>query len=216
MELGRHLVRELGIEERVDTLGRWMAHHLSELIDRAENAPSDTERAIALEEATYTILKLWEYRASLPGNAYPLAPYKNILLALDRLGANNPSFIESWGHTSTERVRLALSINRGMSYLFMSVLLLEEGLTTTEDLHSTAPVAVEALTQEEQLVIDSIEHWIHLFWPKADSPTIEQVTLDAAPQPEIDFGHMVLELIDEMITDLTELRGHITSNSDQQ
>jgi hypothetical protein len=30
-------VRELGFEDGVDTLGRWMAHHLAELIDKAEN-----------------------------------------------------------------------------------------------------------------------------------------------------------------------------------
>ena len=43
-ELGQHLVRELGFEDRGETLGRWMAHHLAELLDQAENAKTAAER----------------------------------------------------------------------------------------------------------------------------------------------------------------------------
>jgi hypothetical protein len=75
LELGRHLVRELGFDDQRDTLGRWMAHHLAELINKAENGATGTERVRARKNATETILKIWEHRASLPGNAYPLAPY---------------------------------------------------------------------------------------------------------------------------------------------
>lgn len=214
MELGRHLVRELGIENSVDTLGRWMAHHISELIEQAEKAPSDTERLIALKEATDTILKLWEHRAFLPGNAYPLAPYRNILLALDRLAPNNDPFIQSWRNTGTEGARLASSIYRRISRLLIAVLLLEEGLAPAEGLHSATPVAVEALTQEEQLVLDSIESWARLFWSDTDSTLIEVEEQDATALPEIDLSNMVLKLIDEEITELTELRSHITSQSD--
>jgi hypothetical protein len=60
--LGRHLVRELGFEDGVDTLGRWMAHHLAELIDKAENGVCATERVEARKSATETILKVWEHR----------------------------------------------------------------------------------------------------------------------------------------------------------
>ena len=85
LALGRHLVRELGFDDQRDTLGRWMAHHLAELINKAENGATGTERVRARKNATETILKIWEHRASLPGNAYPLAPYKDILKVLDRL-----------------------------------------------------------------------------------------------------------------------------------
>lgn len=214
MELGQHLVRELGIERGVDTLGRWMAHHLSELIEQAENASSDAERSIAKKEATATILKLWEHRASLPGNAYPLAPYRNILLVLDLLAPNNNSFFHGWRHTGTEGTRLASSIYRDLSHLLMCVLFWEEGLTSAEDLQPTPSVAVKALTQEEQLVLDSIKSWVRLLWSEVDSTLIEVEEQDATTLPEIDFSTIVLKLIDEVITELTELRSYITSQSD--
>jgi hypothetical protein len=76
--LGRHLVRELGLEDGVDTLGRWMAHHLAELIDKTENAATAKDRQKASKAATETILKIWERRALLPETAYPLAPYTSV------------------------------------------------------------------------------------------------------------------------------------------
>jgi hypothetical protein len=58
LELGQHLVHELGIENRFDTLGRWMAHHLAELIDRAENGATKAERLDSRKNAEETILKI--------------------------------------------------------------------------------------------------------------------------------------------------------------
>ena len=67
-------MRELGFEDRVDTLGRWMAHHLAELIDTAESGVTATERLKARKSATETILKIWEHpgittRQSVPARA---------------------------------------------------------------------------------------------------------------------------------------------------
>ena len=73
--LGQHLVRELGFEDSVDTLGRWMAHHVAELMDKAKNGPTKTERLTGGKDAVATILKIWKHRAFLPGVSYPLAKY---------------------------------------------------------------------------------------------------------------------------------------------
>jgi hypothetical protein len=51
LALGRHLVAELQLEQSVDTLGRWLAHHVAELIARAEAAEDATGRASALTDA---------------------------------------------------------------------------------------------------------------------------------------------------------------------
>src|SRR5438094_3949598 len=60
--LGQHLVREVGFGSHRDTLGRWMAHHIAELIDKAKHASSLAERAKTCKIATETILKIWEHR----------------------------------------------------------------------------------------------------------------------------------------------------------
>ena len=69
--LGRHLVRELGLKDRGDTLGLWMAHHIAQLIKAAEKEKSPVKRKRAEKEATKTILKVWEHRESLPSYALP-------------------------------------------------------------------------------------------------------------------------------------------------
>ena len=45
LDLGRALVDELGLDPGVDTLGRWMAHHIAELIEEAETAKGEERPA---------------------------------------------------------------------------------------------------------------------------------------------------------------------------
>ena len=71
LELGQHLVRELRFEDGVDTLGRWMAHHLAELLDQAENAKTKVERSKARKQATETILKVWGASDIATGQSIP-------------------------------------------------------------------------------------------------------------------------------------------------
>src|ERR1035437_1389126 len=60
LELGRHLVKEFGLEDSTDTLGRWMAHHVAELMKKA-TCESDPElRRKAEDQAVETILRIWE------------------------------------------------------------------------------------------------------------------------------------------------------------
>jgi hypothetical protein len=85
LELGRHLVRELDLERGVDTLGRWMAQHLAELIDEAESGTTEGQRLKARKLATETILKVWEHRACVPGKVYPLKDSEHVLEVLELL-----------------------------------------------------------------------------------------------------------------------------------
>ena len=57
VRLGDHIVHRLGLEDSVDTLGRWMAHRIAELIEQAEDGDEETKR-----EATDLILRCWERR----------------------------------------------------------------------------------------------------------------------------------------------------------
>ena len=92
LELGKVLVSELKLEESRDTLAKWLAHHVAELITRAEQEPNPAMRRKAADQAVDTILRIWSQRDHLPGNANPFAPYRNILQILSAL---NPS-PDSW------------------------------------------------------------------------------------------------------------------------
>ena len=85
VELGKHLVTELELQESRDTLAKWLAHHLAELMLAAERARRPEEKNTAEDRAVKTILKVWQHRATLPGNANPLAPYRNILGILSQM-----------------------------------------------------------------------------------------------------------------------------------
>ncbi|MCL1474887.1 hypothetical protein [Argonema antarcticum] len=56
-------MKELDLEDSVDTLGRWMAHRIAELMEQAEQAPTEAEREAAKRECTDIIIRLWEHMA---------------------------------------------------------------------------------------------------------------------------------------------------------
>ena len=86
--LGRKLVDELDEGPRPDTLGRWMAHYVAELIDAAENAPQ--ERLAASRRKCFdTVLELWRHRADLPGGRRPFEDLEPIVRALESLDPSN-------------------------------------------------------------------------------------------------------------------------------
>jgi hypothetical protein len=68
IELGKKLVLELGLVDAVDTLGRWMAHHIAELMAEADAANS-SERSIKEARCRTAILELWNHRHALADRA---------------------------------------------------------------------------------------------------------------------------------------------------
>src|SRR5215216_1553351 len=122
--LGRHLVRELGLKDRGDTLGLWMAHHIAQLIKAAEKEKSPAKRKRAEKEATETILKVWEHRESLPSYAYPLARFDFIFRVLDRLLPDTNPFRRSQD-SETEIDRLAAVLFDNLSRFIICLLLMK-------------------------------------------------------------------------------------------
>ena len=86
--LGRKLVDELDEGPRPDTLGRWMAHYVAELIDAAENAPQE-ELAASRRKCFETILELWSHRSDLPPGRRPFEDLEPIGRALESLDPGN-------------------------------------------------------------------------------------------------------------------------------
>jgi len=82
--LGKKFVSQLALDDSVDTLGRWMAHHLAELISNLEKASPDS-RYEKEAEIRAAILDLWAHRYSLPNKTRPFADFVPILRALESL-----------------------------------------------------------------------------------------------------------------------------------
>lgn len=85
IKLGKKLVQELQLEPSVNTLGRWMAHYIAELIKKAEYSEDEKERKAYKKECFKVILKLWKNREHLPNVSKPLGELKPIIDLLEVL-----------------------------------------------------------------------------------------------------------------------------------
>jgi hypothetical protein len=84
ISLGKQLVKALNRDGNADTISRWMAHYIAELITIAENAPAaDKERA--REKCFESIMSLWKHRAFFPNGRRPFEEFEPVLIALARL-----------------------------------------------------------------------------------------------------------------------------------
>jgi hypothetical protein len=212
--LGRHLVRELGFEDGVDTLGRWMSHHLAELLRDAEKAKTAADRANACSNALKTIFKIWEHRASLPGNAYPLAPYRDVMAVLSRLRPGSNPF-RRYRPRGDGEDELAADLFDCLSRLVIALLLMK---TRNKQKPANVDKAVfRSLSKEEQQIVAAIRSWNGLFLP-SPTKTKTKRSKGNTKQPqskEFNLDSAALQLIDSTIESLNELRSVISNRKDQ-
>ncbi|MFB7559210.1 hypothetical protein [Streptomyces brevispora] len=81
LELGKEIAASLPDH---DVLGRWMAHHIGDLIIRVETA-SEAEADDVRRETATAVLALWDHRAALPISRPPLDTFEPVFTALERL-----------------------------------------------------------------------------------------------------------------------------------
>ncbi len=85
VKLGEKLVEELELSSSNDTLGKWMSHHLAELLTRVEHADNAEEKKTAEKECTELILQVWSHRAALPLGRIPLESFNAIASSIHKL-----------------------------------------------------------------------------------------------------------------------------------
>jgi hypothetical protein len=90
INLGKQLVQDLDLDNRVDTLSRWMAHYVAEKITLTEHMPPGADKNAIEKECFETTLQLWENRWYLPSGKRPLEDFEPILRVLKRLDPDNP------------------------------------------------------------------------------------------------------------------------------
>ena len=90
LALGKKLVDDLGLEQSVDTLGRWMAHYIAEKMEAAESATGEG-RDRKLSECRDAILKLWDHRSELPDAQRPFKEFEQIFRVLQSLDLDAPT-----------------------------------------------------------------------------------------------------------------------------
>lgn len=207
LALGEYLVRELELKDGVDTLGRWMAHHLAELIHEAKNGGTAAKRTKASRQATETILRIWEHRRLLPGKAYPLAPYNELLAVLHRLRPDANPFGVYRQYGETRKDHLAADLFDKLTRLVIALLLVKVPSNASSDAKDTN--VIEALTYEEQQVLSAIQGWFEFFTPKTRSPKRGQKRKKEDSEDSIDLNKVTLEIIDGIAATIVELRNEL-------
>ena len=86
--LGKKIVSELEMESSVDTLGRWMACHVAELIQQTEDA-SGAEAMEKSAQVREAIVTLWNHRESLPICKKPFESLDQVVSTLKSLNPDN-------------------------------------------------------------------------------------------------------------------------------
>lgn len=122
LALGRLLVKELGLEQSVDTLGRWMAHHISELIVEADKTEG-SDKADVEDRCRETVLALWDHISVFPRGHRPLENIEPLLATIQALDPENQAyFYQSEAQSQIEQSTLSdqakdlLELSLGIDY----------------------------------------------------------------------------------------------------
>jgi hypothetical protein len=209
LALGQHLVTELNLDERGDTLSRWLAHHVAELINQARTLPPGRERSEAQKQATETILKIWAHRGNLPHHAYPLAPFKDLLKILTLLQPNNNPY--RFSHLSRIDQLAAVLFDR-LTRLTILLLLTH---VSNEDANKTSRAAVKAMTDEEQGVLNRLNDWFGLLLVPAKTAKTKAASKKPPRSSRSEakaFNKSMIEFIDDSTKALADLRNELNKN----
>jgi hypothetical protein len=149
LAIGRKLVEELGLEESTDTLGRWMAHHIADLMTKAEKAIGD-DKATAERECFVAILELWAHCSELPNGKRPFEDLEPVMRAIESLDPED----------DTLRYYRAARPPKGET---METPEQEKWLSMVDGLDYTAKVLISyCLTEAADAALDKSKEWVKL------------------------------------------------------
>ena len=220
MRLGALIVRELEIEKSNDTLGRWMAHHLAELIADAEGAEGEAGIEIR-DRIVDLILRVWSHRKSFPRRKYPLSDLEDLASLLWRLRPEASPF-RRLGTNETEDL-LASVVRRFQRVVVYGILLLTGIKTVPEKVEDFEPY----LDEQERELIHNARRWIEGFntdksldvrieFVDAAASVAETSSVQAEVSKELDVElapkHLLGAEISELVEALSTLESNLGSN----
>ena len=95
--LGKRIVQEIERNDSVDTLGRWMAHHIAELIVQAETAKESKQSSLE-DRCRAAILALWDHINNFPSASNPFENLESFATTVRALNADECAYFY-YAHT---------------------------------------------------------------------------------------------------------------------
>ncbi|TYL41148.1 AVAST type 3 anti-phage proein Avs3b [Dickeya sp. ws52] len=148
--MGKKLVDELELNDSVDTLGRWMAHYIAELISDTEHSPDEIVRAAKHAELMDSIWAFWVHRYELPIGNKTLQEPEPILRALQSLDpeSEQPRYFSS----SLKRIDTDKESDE-----------VKKWLSIANHIDSTAKILIDyCLSLATENAIDKSKEWVEL------------------------------------------------------
>lgn len=163
--MGNRLVEELELNDRADTLSKWMAHYLAELIVQSKNSQDPAKRAEAENKCSEVIMSLWNHRAGLPGSARPLSDLEPILVAIRSLINNDEPWIHFATRTADESsnlwcdfIKQSYCADRRMAYIATVAAIAESKFDREK---RWLDENKEMLSEEEKEIIELLDVWLN-------------------------------------------------------
>lgn len=153
LALGKRIVIEL---ETSDTLGRWMAHRIAEMMEDAQRS-GDAERAAKESACAEAILKLWQHRKAWPNGPRPLDDFEPVFRALESLDPKpaTPRYFA--------RVRLAMGKGPDIAAGAEETPKATNWLAVASTLDDTARALIRyCLTQAIEPAVGRSKEWLNL------------------------------------------------------
>jgi hypothetical protein len=132
--IGKHIVQELDAAGSSDTLAKWMAHYVAELMQQADKAADVEKRTELRKEIESLVLELWKNRAALPGQVDPNKRLAGAIRVLEKFDSSENRFFRN-SHDSQRIEREAMTAGHEISQINLQLALIElvQGM---EDHHS--------------------------------------------------------------------------------
>lgn len=197
--LGHHLATELGFSGSCDTLGKWMSHHLAEVMDRVEREENAEKKETYQQQAVELILKIWEHRRSLNGHVYPLARFKGII---DSLSLLSPE-ANVWERNRLGRYESLAADSFSMVVDLYRTLHFIDFVSLKSVRNKQVPPSV--FSDEEQKIYDFLSAWAE---EELNFRSLEGSSSDTA-ESEI-AADSVCDFIDKLCGKLNELKSEIS------
>lgn len=154
--LGKTISKELDLDEDNDTLSKWMAHHLSELITQAERAAPGEAKKKLEKEAAQTIIKLWENRAAYGRGINPLS---DLVPAIKTLKVLSPDIAGIFGVIGGKS---SLSnLFESFRQLLQIVILFQSEQKDLKKLLAKAAKTTKFQNDQEKYILSALSAWLN-------------------------------------------------------
>ncbi len=209
LELGNKIVNQLHLNDGVNTLGKWMAQYIAELIHKIETCEKQENKEALQKECSKLILKLWKNKKYLPIDQ-PLSNLKPLIKILEDLNSNNFHFSSFFpkedDQENIEWHDLAMTIKNNTIDIFQ-IIVLANSVNEILELRRENEENQLPLSNDEANILSLLEHNLKntnkIF--RSENEEIEYEKLKSEEAKKIVFDKLD-ELLDEQKKSLAQLR----------